>query len=215
MNQKTLANKYRNPNTPLLRQYALKKGAALVDSCGIEGARYVLGGSLGYDAALKGDYDIDLRLLIPDADKSQEEVKREIVSVKDLLVEQAKGDPSFNVKFIDEGGTNYIWHTKQIVKVPGIPGDPDIKLTWNIQAESAYRCIAEMAVKLPKYVIDKYVVAKWTAKQKSDEAYRALKRQWMDFIEWLISNEKGSEGEALLEAAEKEDKLPPFLKQDE
>ena len=126
----------RNPNTPALRKYVTEQGNALETSCGVPHARYVLGGALGYDAALVGNYDIDLRLLIPDAGKSVEEVRRQIDAVKDLLAERAKDDPSFKAKFIDEGGTNYIWHTKQIVKVPGIPGDPDVELTWNIQAES-------------------------------------------------------------------------------
>lgn len=176
----------RNPLTPLLREYASSQGDALVQACGIAGARYVLGGALGYDAALAGNYDIDLRLLVPDAVKSVEEMRREIDSVKDLLAERAKGDSTFKTKFIDEGGTNYIWHTKQTVKVPGIPGDPDVELTWNIQAESTYRGIAEMAARLPKDVIDRYVVAKWNAQQAGKEAYKALKEEWKSLMNLLI-----------------------------
>ena len=166
-----------------LRDFADICGKHLCSHCAIINARYILGGSLGYDAALKGDYDIDLRLLIPDAGKSQDEVRREIDSVKDLLVEQAKGDPTFKARFIDEGGKNYIWHTKQIVKVPGIPGDPDVELSWNIQAESTYRGIAEVASKLPQEIKDRYVIAKWMAREESDEAYRTLKKKWMVFNE--------------------------------
>lgn len=175
-----------NLDAPLLRQYASEQGDALVASCGVPNARYVLGGALGYDAALVGNYDIDLRLLIPDAGKSVEEVRREIDAVKDLLAERAKDDPTFKTKFIDEGGTNYIWHTKQIVKVSGIPGDPDVELTWNIQAESTYRSIAEMAARLPKEVIDRYVVEKWNAQQAGKEAYKALKGEWKGMINRLI-----------------------------
>ena len=182
----TLAMKYRNPSTPLLRQYASERGDALVALCGVPNARYVLGGALGYDAALVGSYDIDLRLLIPDAGKSVEEARREIDAVKDLLAERAKDDPTFKTKFIDEGGTNYIWHTKQIVKVAGIPGDPDVELTWNIQAESTYRSIAEMAARLPKDVIERYVIAKWNAQQAGKEAYKALKEEWKSMINLLI-----------------------------
>ena len=178
--------KVRNPFASLLRAYASAQGEVLVQACGIAGARHVLGGALGYDAALVGNYDIDLRLLIPDAGKSVEEVRREIDSVKDLLAARAKGDPTFKVKFIDEGGTNYIWHTKQIVKVPGIPGDPDVELTWNIQAESTYKSIAEMAARLPRDVIDRYVVAKWNAQQAGKEAYKALKGEWKSMINLLI-----------------------------
>ena len=187
-----MAMQYRNPETPLLRQYASERGDALVATCGIPNARYVLGGALGYDAALAGNYDIDLRLLVPDAGKSVEEVRREIDSVKDLLAARVKGDPTFKTKFIDEGGTNYIWHTKQIVKVPGIPGDPDVELTWNIQAESTYRSIAEMAARLPKEVIDRYVVAKWNAQQSGKDAYKALKVEWKAMINLLI--DKGARG---------------------
>ncbi|MBQ3288726.1 MAG: hypothetical protein IJH50_04880 [Kiritimatiellae bacterium] len=176
----------RTPNTSLLRQYASERGEALVLSCGVLNARYILGGALGYDAALVGNYDIDLRLLIPDAGKSVEDVRREIDAVKDLLLERAKDDPTFKTKFIDEGGTNYIWHTKQIVKVPGIPGNPDVELTWNIQAESTYRSIAEMAARLPKEEIDRYVVAKWNAQQAGKEAYKALKGEWKAMINLLI-----------------------------
>lgn len=176
----------RNPSTPILRQYASEKGGALVASCGVPNARYVLGGALGYDAALVGNYDIDLRLLIPDAGKSVEEVRRQIDAVKDLLAVRAKDDPTFKIKFIDEGGTNYIWHTKQIVKVSGIPGDPDVELTWNIQAESTYKSIAEMAARLPKEVIDRYVVEKWNAQQAGKEAYKALKGEWKGMINRLI-----------------------------
>ena len=158
----------------------------MVASCGVPNVRYVLGGALGYDAALVGNYDIDLRLLVPDAGKSQEEVRREIDSVKDLLAERAKDDPTFKTKFIDEGGTNYIWHTKQIVKVPGIPGDPDVELTWNIQAESSYKSIAEMAARLPKEVIDRYVIAKWNAQQAGKGAYKALKEEWKSLMNLLI-----------------------------
>ena len=177
---------YRNSHSTSLKLFALKAGEELMSHIRLCGVRYVLGGALRYDAALAGNYDIDLRLLVPDAGKSVEEVRREIDSVKDLLVERAKGDPTFKVKFIDEGGTNYIWHTKQIVKVPGIPGNPDVELTWNIQAESAYRGISEMAARLPRDVIDRYVIAKWNAQQAGKEAYKALKEEWKSLINLLI-----------------------------
>ena len=204
----------RNVFAPVLREYASAQGDALVQACGIAGVRYVLGGALGYDAALVGNYDIDLRLLVPDAGKSVEEVRREIDSVKDLLASRAKGDPTFKAKFIDEGGTNYIWHTKQIVKVPGIPGDPDVELTWNIQAESTYKSIAEMAARLPKEVIDRYVVAKWNAQQAGKEAYKALKEEWKALVNLLIDNDGRKMDEESLRAflAASADRFPLFLK---
>ncbi len=178
--------KIRNPMTSRLREFADAMGRELAEACSIPGAHYILGGALGYNASLVGNYDIDLRLLIPNAGKSHEEVRRQIDAVKDLLAARAKDDPTFKIKFIDEGGTNYIWHTKQIVKVPGIPGNPDVELTWNIQAESTYKSIAEMAARLPKRVIDRYVVEKWNAQQAGKEAYKALKGEWKGMINRLI-----------------------------
>ena len=77
-------------------------------------------------------YDIDLRLLVSYVGKNWDEMRRPINTVKDLLVERAKSDPTFEVKIIEAGGRNYIWHTRQVVKVPGIPGNPDVELNWNV-----------------------------------------------------------------------------------
>lgn len=205
---------YINRFSNILNLFATKQADNLVVSCGVMGVRYVFGGALRYDAALEGNYDIDLRLLIPDAGKSVEEVHREIDAVKDMMVERAKGDPSFSVRFIDEGGKNYIWHTKQIVKVPGIPGDPDVWLAWNIQAESTYRGIAEMASRLPRELIDRYVVAKGEAREKSESDYSETKKQWVDFIDWIIDKGgKGMNDEELKKLLEdNSDKMPSFLK---
>ena len=211
---KSPSKKLRNMHTMALREYASTQGDVLVHACGLAGTRYVLGGALGYDAALVGNYDIDLRLLIPDAGKSVEEVRREIDSVKDLLAARAKGDPTFKTKFIDEGGMNYIWHTKQIVKVPGIPGNPDVELTWNIQAESTYRGLGEMAARLPKDVIDRYVIAKWNAHQTGKEAYKALKEEWKALVNLLIDNGGREMGEESLRVflTANADRFPMFLK---
>lgn len=206
--------KIRNPMTPRLGEFADAMGRELTEACSISGAHYILGGALGYNASLVGNYDIDLRLLIPDAGKSHEEVRREIDSVRDLLAARAKADPTFKTKFIDEGGTNYIWHTKQIVKVPGIPGNPDVELTWNIQAESTYRGLGEMAARLPKDVIDRYVIAKWNAQQTGKEAYKALKEEWKSLVNLLIDNGGREMNEESLRAflTANADRFPSFLK---
>ena len=213
-NMVKIAASVRNPQTPLLRAFADAEGRRLSRACGISGAHYILGGALGYNASLVGNYDIDLRLLIPDAGKSHEEVRREIDSVKDLLAARAKADPTFKTKFIDEGGSNYIWHTKQIVKVPGIPDDPDVELTWNIQAESTYKSIAEMAARLPKEIIDRYVIAKWNAQQAGKEAYRALKEEWKSLVNLIIDNDGREMNEESLRAflTANADRFPKFLK---
>ena len=125
------AARYRNPKTPELRAFAEAQGAKLVEDCGIPGAEYFIGGSLGYDAVLKGGFDIDLRLLIPDDGKPIDMVHREIDAVQRMLVDQAtsKGE-AIKCKFIDEGGTNYIQHTKQIVKLPGTDQDVELTLSY-------------------------------------------------------------------------------------
>ena len=178
--------KYRNPQTLELKAFAEKEGDNLVLSCGIDGVEYFIGGSLGYDAVLKDGFDIDLRLLIPDDGKSAEELHREIDAVQEFLVKKAheRGE-EIKCKFIDEKGTNYIQHTKQIVKLPGT--DQDVELTWNIQSKSSYKSIAGLAARLPQVIRDRFVVAKWLARAESEEAYKAVKAQWRELINRLYS----------------------------
>lgn len=180
--EKFCADECRNPDTEKLRAYAAEVGAALARDCGIDGARWVLGGSLAYDAALVGCYDIDLRLLLPESP----DVRDRINAVKDLLVRRADGDPTFEAKFIDEGGKNYIWHTKRMIKVPGLSENADVELSWNIQSEKSYRSIAEMAARFPREVIDRYVVAKWNAWMKGGNDYKTLKEKWKKLVNWAI-----------------------------
>lgn len=188
---------YRNPKTSELKAYAEEQGAKLVADCGIPGAEYFIGGSLGYDAVLKGGFDIDLRLLVPDEGKSVDKVHREIDSAQKVLINQAESKGEFiKCKFIDEGGTNYIQHTKQLVRQPWAEGE--IELTWNVQSKSSYKSVAGMSAKLPQIVKDRYVAAKGLAKDESKEAYDALKVHWRDFIDWLVDHgAKDMDGKAL------------------
>lgn len=174
----------RNQDASCLRAYAAQQGRLLVTACekhDISGTHWILGGSLAYNAALKDSYDIDLRLLVPDGPN----VRKEIDHIRDLLAQESKGDPTFKTRFIDEGGTNYVQHTKRIVRIPGI--DADIELSWNIQAESSYRSIGEMAARLPHEVIDRFVVTKWNAREEGKDAYKAIKSRWRQMIERLIN----------------------------
>ena len=181
------AAKYRNPQTAELRAFAEAEGRRLVSDCGFDGAEYFIGGSLGYDVLLKGNFDIDLRLLLPDDGKTVEKMHREIDAVQKMLVDKAHANgEEIKCKFIDEKGTNYIQHTKQIVKLPGT--EQDVELTWNIQAKSSYKSIAGLSARLPQIVRDRFVVAKGLAKAESKEAYDALKVHWRDFINWLSDN---------------------------
>ena len=207
------AARCRNPQMAELRVFAMEEGQRLVSACGIKGAEYFIGGSLGYDALLKGSFDIDLRLLIPDAGKTIEEVHREIEAVQKLLVNkaQAKGE-EIKCKFIDENGTNYIQHTKQIVKLPGT--EQAVELTWNIQSRSSYKSIAGLAERLPQIVRDRFVVAKWLSKEESNEAYAALKLHWREFINWLFDCGAREMDDASLEnlLASGTERFPLFLK---
>ena len=208
-----VAATYRNPKTPELLAFAREEGERLVKDCGIAGARYFIGGSLGYDAVLKGGFDIDLRLLVPDAGKPADEVHREIDAAQQVLIDQArKAGAEINYRFIDEGGTNYIQHTKRIVQRPW--ADSEIELTWNIQAESSYKSVAGMSAKLPQIVKDRYVAAKGLAKDESKEAYAALKVHWRDFIDWLADHGgRDMDGKALDNLLLKvRDSFPLFLK---
>ena len=181
-----VAAKYRNPKTPMLLAFAQEEGERLVKDCGVAGARYFVGGSLGYDAVLKGGFDIDLRLLVP-GDWDDGEARRNIDAVQQVLIDQARKDGAeIKYRFIDEGGTNYIQHTKRIVRRPWAEGE--IELTWNIQAESSYKSVAGMSAKLPQVVKDRYVSAKGLAKEESKEAYDALKVHWRDFVGWLADH---------------------------
>ena len=191
-----VAAKYRNPKTPELLAFAHEEGERLVKDCGVAGARYFVGGSLGYDAVLKGGFDIDLRLLVP-GDWDDAVVRRNIDAAQKVLIDQAKANgEEIKCRFIDEGGTNYIQHTKQIVHQSWADGE--IELTWNIQAENSYKSIAGMSAKLPQIVKDRYVAAKGLAKDESKEAYDALKVHWRDFIDWLVDHgAKDMDGKAL------------------
>lgn len=204
---------YRNPMTPTLRAFAEAQGAKLVKDCGIPGAEYFIGGSLGYDAVLKGDFDIDLRLLIPDAGKDIQTVHDEIDAAQKMLIDEARAHgEEISYRFIDEGGSNYIQHTKQIVHQPWADGE--IELTWNIQSKSSYKSVAGLSAKMPQIVRDRYVAAKGLAKQESKEVYDALKMHWRDFIDWLINNKARDLDDRELVAllAKARDLFPLFLK---
>ena len=212
VNPAEVAARYRNPMTPKLKAFAEEQGAKLVKDCGIAGAEYFVGGSLGYDAVLKGGFDIDLRLLVP-GDWNDVAARRNIDLVQKVLVDRATANgETIKCKFIDEGGTNYIQHTKQIVHQSWAEGE--IELTWNIQAENSYKSIAGMSAKLPQIVKDRYVTAKGLAKDESKEAYDALKVHWRDFIDWLVDHgAKDMNGKALDDLLLKaRDLFPLFLK---
>ena len=207
-----VAAKYRNPKTPELLAFAQEEGERLVKDCGIAGAEYFVGGSLGYDAVLKGGFDIDLRLLVP-GDWNGVAARRNIDIVQKVLVDRATANgETIKCKFIDEGGTNYIQHTKQIVRRDWADGE--IELTWNIQAKDSYKSVAGMSAKLPQIVKDRYVAAKGLAKEESKEAYDALKVHWRDFVGWLADHGGRDMDDEMLASLllKARDSFPLFLK---
>lgn len=194
------AESFINPYIEELLRFAKKEGERLVKDCCIPGARYVIGGSLGYKALLRGNYDIDLRLLLPE----NENVRGQIDLVRDILSGQAANDKTFTTRLIDEGGTNYIQHTKRFVKVEGIPDNPDVELSWNIQSEASYRSISELSARMPGFVIDNFVIAKGVAKEESQEAYKKVKEQWKAMIKWMLdSGARGMNNEEFHKILEK------------
>ena len=78
----------------------------------------------------------------------------------------------------------------------------------------AWQSIAEMAARLPKDVIDRYVIAKWNAHQTGKEAYKALKEEWKALVNLLIDNGGREMSEESLRAflTANADRFPSFLK---
>lgn len=170
------ARKCRNAYVTILRAYAESCGKRL--SKGLVGATYAVGGSIGYDALLKGCYDVDLRILLPEnagADEIDSVVLR-------LILKEGFQNP----RFIDEGGTNYIWHVGKQVRVPALAarGGLDVELTVNVQSCRGYGGIAATSALMPRIVIDRYVVAKALSKKEGAACYTAVKEYWKVFIRW-------------------------------
>lgn len=176
------AAEFRNPYTAKLVAYATERGEELVRKCGVEAAKWVLGGSLAYDAALKGGNDIDLRLLVPGENEDGSDAKEAIDKVWQVLVEEAKGDETFETRLIEKDGErpNYIRHTRRIVKLDGVEGK--VELSWNVQSKASYKSLSEVAKKLPRVEIDRYVIAKGEAKAKGDKEYRAVKEEFKRYL---------------------------------
>ena len=55
-----------------------------------------------------------------------------------------------------------------------------------IPARTERYVVVMAAARLPKEVIDRYVVAKWNAQQAGKEAYNARKEEWKSMINVLI-----------------------------
>ena len=74
-----------------------------------------------------------------------------------------------------------------------------------------------MAARLPKEVIDRYVVAKWNAQQTGKEAYKLLKNDWKSMINLLIDKgARAMDDKSLRELLDSiAERYPEFLKEGE
>lgn len=166
-----------NPLTDEVLAFAEAEGKRLAKLLG-RGVKPVVGGSLGYGALIKDNYDIDLRLLLPTT-ASKAQIDAAAIA---LLTHEGFANP----RFIDEGGGNYIWHVKRKAHIPALKklGDPEVDLTINVQSAERYGGIAATSARMPRKVILRYAVAKARSKTESPECYTAVKEYWKVFIKW-------------------------------
>ena len=169
-----VAARYRNPYSALLIGYVETAAARLRELLPFSACRIVLGGSFGYDAALAGNYDLDLRILL------RAPAEKEIKTVS----EHIKSEIPFDRIIVARESGETIYHHVKYVNVPGIP--VPVKLSLNIQSEENYFGVAELARCLPEIVRDRYVAARGRAQElgnKTDSA--AIKQHWLDMVQWL------------------------------
>lgn len=207
-NPSEVARQYRNPYSERLIAYAKEAGNRLLDLIKIPEATAILGGSLGYDAAIEGSYDIDFRILLPDTYSNPDQIN----SVSSKI---CRNENFHDVKVICQDSGNIIHHTWKIVRIEGLP-DEDVYLTLNIQAQASYSGLAGIAKRLPRAVIDRYVAAKGKSKAEDSELeYERVKDHWKCFLGWLISNEARTMDEIALQGllSNNECLFPLFLKE--
>ena len=171
------ALKIRNPFSEALIRFAHEEGRRLTAL--IPNSEYKIGGSLGYNALLHDNYDLDLRLLLlGDATNSH-------IDAATLRLIEDGGYA--NPRFINEGGRNYIWHLRRSISKEDCVrfGCPSIDLTLNIQSASKYAGIADVSAQLPHDVVDRYVVSKELSLKEGRDCYVAVKEYWKCFVGWV------------------------------
>ena len=80
-----------------------------------------------------------------------------------------------------------------------------------------YAAVMAEASRLPKEVIDRYVVAKWNAQQAGQDAYKVLKGEWKAMINLLIDKgARAMDDKSLRELLDSiTGQYPEFLKEGE
>ena len=170
------AAKYRNPCSEIMVDYASRSGEELKRLLAAPDALVVIGGSLGYGAAIRDSYDIDLRLLFPQTADAKERL-----AVASAKLHEVAGFDAGKIVGVDKN----IYHHYKRVKIEGLPEDADAYLTLNLQLQKGYAGMADLAKLLPAVVIDRLVVAKGLSAQEGEEAYEALKIHWKSFLKFL------------------------------
>lgn len=173
------AAKYRNPYLDVLIDYAKCAGAELQRILDATDAEIVIGGSLGYGAAIRGSYDIDLRILFPSAPDAMSRMKKASATLR--------GKAGFGNEDTF-GEERNIFYQDKCVKIDGLPDDAVVSLEVNIQLKSGYFGMAGLASQLPEIVIDRLVAAKGQSKQAGSDEYKRVKKHWQEFLIWLDAN---------------------------
>ena len=199
------ARKYRNPYSEIMVKYAYSEGAKLQTILSAQDTQIVIGGSLGYGAAIIGGYDIDMRILFPPTENAKERLQDASVKLHTLA--------GFDAGKIVGEAKNIYHHYKQ-VKINGLPGDADAYLTLNIQVQSEYVGMADIAKLLPETVVERLIVAKGLSAQDGEDAYETVKGHWKSLLRLLAGNGFGKatpeERLSLLNRAQ--EAYPLFLK---
>ena len=173
------AKKYRNPYSAIMVDYAQQAGRELQTILAAPDAKVVIGGSLGYGAAIHGGYDIDLRLLFPPSEDAKNRLEKASATLHAVA--------GFDAGKIVGAARNIYHHYKQ-VKIDGLPADADAYLTLNIMLQSEYEGMADVAKLLPEVVVDRLVVAKGLSGLEGEDEYEMVKGHWKSFLKWLFAN---------------------------
>ena len=202
------ARKYRNPYSEIMVKYAYSEGATLQTLLSAQDTTIVIGGSLGYDAAIVGGYDIDMRMLFPPTEDARERLQEASAKLHTLA--------GFDAGKI-VGEAKNIYHHYKRVKIDGLPEDADAYLTLNIQIQSEYVGMADIAKLLPELVVERLIVAKGLSAQDGEDAYEMVKGHWKSLLRWLAKNgfDKATPEERQKLLARAQEAYPLFLKNGE
>ncbi|MBA3757321.1 nucleotidyltransferase domain-containing protein [Candidatus Saccharibacteria bacterium] len=174
---KERADAQRNPNQDKLigiaTEYSQKLKALLPD-----GAIVRLGGSLVSGTALRGNNDIDLRLLLPDSQATEKDI-RDLSDKISPLVPYEKDQPAGR----GEHQQFAVLHHLDL-EAPGIDGPVEIDLSIRPAGSSIGNAMLQN--NLPEQLLDEYVVYK-AESQPVKANYKKIKEQFYAMNRWLFN----------------------------